>query len=280
MTRWIRYLNWRRRLPGAGQDRIRASFESPVRVEIPNFRFETARVLAVWSDPVLQQRLWIDHESKGFEWLYYQLGDVMDTYDLLPTVESPEGSILANEAEINAFNHLGAAVDRVLTLEQFDWEDATTYLADPLWHDAMRLSRWCLRLIILDGGCWDDELNSLDDPGQVSDVPARSLAAQCLASLAWAVGPASATWIPPLLRAAAESAGLLVDRLAAVDPRPAIGRIWRDGHQELERVAALGTLITNGADPQAIASAADRALWAVVRNRGGWDYTGAVPPQV
>lgn len=93
------------------------SMEPPVTVEIPNFRFETACVLAVWSHPVLQQRLWIDGESKGFESLYFQLGDVMDTHDLLPTVESPMGTILANDTEVSAFNDLGAVLDEVLLLK-------------------------------------------------------------------------------------------------------------------------------------------------------------------
>lgn len=254
--------------------------ESSVNVEIPNFRFETAGVLAVWSDPVLQQRLWIEHESSGFEWLFYQLGEVMDTYELLPTVESPMGRILANEAEVDAFNKLGAVLDEVLQLQEFTWEDARPYLAHPLWDKVMALSRQALRLIILDGGCWDDDSRLLGDPGQVEDVPARSLAVQCLASLVWERDAASAAWTPPLLRAAAGSARLLVDRLSAVDPRSAIERIWRDGYLELERVTTLGSLITAGAGPQVITDAADRALWAVVRNRGGWDYTGSVHPRV
>lgn len=253
--------------------------EPPVTVEIPNFRFETACVLAVWSDPVLQQRLWIDGESKGFESLYFQLGDVMDTYDLLPTVESPMGTILANDTEVSAFNDLGAVLDEVLLLKEFEWENAAPYMAHPLWNICMRLSRRNLRLIILDGGCWDHDSRLLGQPGQVAEVPARSLAAQCLASLAWASGPASA-WTPPLLRDVTESGRFLVDRLAIVNPHAAVNRIWCDGHQELERAATLGALITTGADPQAIAEAADRTLWAVVRNRGGWDYTGNVDPSV
>lgn len=256
------------------------NLEPPVSVEIPNFRFETACVLAVWSDPVLQQRLWIDGESKGFESLYFQLGDVMDTHDLLPTVESPVGRILANDAEVIAFDELGAAMDTLIALEEFDWDNAAPYMAHPLWDTCMQLSRSSLRLIILDGGCWDDELSSFGGPWQVTDVPARSLAAQCLASLAWASGPLPTAWTPPLLRGATQAAELLVDRLSIVDPRRALRQIWCDGHQELERVAALGALITTGAGPQAIADAADRALWAVVRNRGGWDYTGAVTPRV
>lgn len=251
--------------------------EPPLTVEVPTFRQGLVPILAYWADRTVQERQWIrqDREEPFWDTLWEQVND-FETYTFAPPSTADRiGNVLTGPDEARRVQSMEDRLDRLLELDSVQSDKPETYFNLPLWHDVNRKSQAAVNLIVMDGACWiegDETVN--EDTDLVSEYPRRALAAQCLASLADCDAD-DLDEQPPLRRDFDDATCTLVDRCALSDPQSAIERIYRDG-DEIPRLQRLHEAIQRDASKIDIAALAGHALTAVVRAGFGWNYDGPI----
>lgn len=244
--------------------------ESPVKVEVPRLRALMAYVLANWADRPIQRYEWIRPQPVG-QPMGYQVGFIQDFIDGPPPLESNIGVVVATWEEAKRVQMVDDRLEELLLQDDVDYGRPATFLDHPLWHDINRLALNAACLIVLNGGCWDEtEDIVVDDDHLVPDYMTRSLAAQCLASLADYRSDDLGT-SPPLRRVFDDAIGTLMDECSLSDPRAAIDRIYRDS-DEIPRLERLHQAIKEAGSQDQIARLAGPALTAIIHRSAGWGF--------
>lgn len=244
--------------------------ESPVTVRAPRLRALLAYILANWADVPIQRAEWTGPNPTG-QAMGYQLGFLEDFIDGTPPLDSDIGGIVATAAEAKRLHSVDDRLEELLLQDGIDYNQPESFLDDPLWHDINGLALNAACLILLNGGCWDeDDEIVVDDHRLVPDYLARSLAAQCLASLADDRSDGLDA-CAPLRRTFDDAVGTLMDKCSLSDPRAAVGRIYRDS-LEIPRLERLHEAVKNQASHDEIARLAGPALTAIIHRSSGWGF--------